>query len=66
VSLTCATVFPKLPTGFHTLGLSQLRPGDRYRCEGTVEAEVGANAEGRASVTVELIGRREVRAWPVA
>jgi hypothetical protein len=46
--------------------LSQLRPRARYRCEGTVEAEVGADAEGRASVTVELIGRREVRARPVA
>jgi len=59
-------LLPGREPGRHTLGLSQLRPRARYRCEGTVEAEVGANAEGRASVTVELIGRREVRVRPVA
>ena len=59
------TLLPGRDPGRHTLGLSQLQPGARYRCEGTVEREVGADAEGRASVTVELDGRRAVRVRPV-
>ena len=60
------TLLPGRDPGRHTLGLSQLRAGARYRCEGTVEPEVGADAEGRANVTVELTGRRAVRVHPVA
>ena len=60
------TLLPGRAPGSHVLGLSQLRPGRRYRCEGTVEPEVGADAAGRASVTVELAGRRAVRVHPVA
>ena len=60
------TLLPGRDPGRHVLGLSQLRPGRRYRCEGTVEPEVGADAEGRANVTVELAGRRAVRVHPVA
>ena len=60
------TLLPGRDPGRHVLGLSQLRPGRRYRCEGTVEPEVGADAAGRANVTVELAGRRAVRVHPVA
>jgi hypothetical protein len=60
------TLLPGRDPGRHTLGLSQLRPGTRYRCEGTVEPAVGADAEGRTTVTVELAGRRAVRVQPVA
>ena len=60
------SLLPGRGPGCHTLGMSQLRPGTRYRCEGTIEGEVGADAEGRTSVTVELAGRREVHVRPVA
>jgi hypothetical protein len=59
-------LLPGRGPGRHKLGLSQLRPGTRYRCEGAVEGEVGADAEGRTSVTVDLAGRLEVRVQPVA
>ena len=59
------TILPGRDPGRYTLGLSQLRPGKTYRCEGTLEPEVGADAEGRANVTVELDGRRAVRVQPV-
>lgn len=60
------TLFPGRTPGRHTIGLSQLRPGKRYRCDGTVQSEIEADADGRANVTVELVGRRAVRVRPAA
>jgi hypothetical protein len=60
------SLLPGRGPGRHTLGLSQLRPAKRYRCEGTVEGEVEADAGGRASVTIELAGRSEVHVRPLA
>ena len=47
------------------LGLSQLRPDGRYRCDGAEQSELVADATGRARVTVALDGRTELRVYPV-
>jgi len=56
---------PGAGKGRHEVGLSQLRPGRRYCCEGTTAAELIADAAGRASVGVDLDGRTEIRVRPV-
>jgi Linalool dehydratase/isomerase len=58
-------LYPGVERGRRGLGLAQLVPGRRYRCEGALEAEIIADAEGRARVHVELDGRRGLRAVPV-
>ena len=52
--------------GRHRIGLSQLRPEGRYRCDGAVEPGITVSADGRATLTVDLDGRRELRVAPVA
>jgi hypothetical protein len=59
-----AVVMPGAQPGRYALGLAQLRPGTRYRCEGTVESALLAEADGRATLAVDLDGRREIRLRP--
>jgi Linalool dehydratase/isomerase len=47
-----------------SLRIEGLRPSAPYGVVGGVEAEVVADAEGRADVTVDLDGRRELRIAP--
>jgi hypothetical protein len=61
-----AVVLPGGPPGRQTLGIGQLRPQTRYACTGTVERFAVADAEGGATVTVELDGRREIHVQPVS
>lgn len=56
---------PGVALGRRVLGLAQLVPGRRYRCEGALESEIVADADGCARVHVELDGRRALRAVPV-
>jgi Linalool dehydratase/isomerase len=60
-----AVLHPGAGKGRQVVGLSQLRAGCRYRCEGTVAAEVIADAAGRTRVAVDLDGRTEIRLRPV-
>ncbi len=60
-----AVLYPGNGKSRQMLGLSQLRPRCRYHCEGTVAAEVTADAAGRASVAVDLDRRTEIRLRPV-
>lgn len=48
-----------------TLGLSQLRPGQRYRIEGGLEAELRADEQGCARLGVALHGLQAVHVLPV-
>lgn len=50
----------------HTLGLAQLRPGTRYRCEGAGEARIDADANGNATLDIALQGRTALRIVPVS
>lgn len=47
------------------LGLDRLTAGRRYRVTGCDQGEVTADALGRASLTLPLDGRREVRVTPI-
>jgi hypothetical protein len=58
-------LYPGVEPARRELGLAQLVPGRRYRCEGALESEVIADAEGRARVHVQLDGRRALRSTPV-
>jgi hypothetical protein len=60
-----AVLYPGDHKGRQSLGLAQLRPGSRYRCEGSVAAEVIADAAGHARVMVDLDGRTELRLCPI-
>lgn len=60
-----AVLYPGDRQGRQSLGLSQLRPGSLYRCEGSVAAEVLADAAGTARVMVDLDGRTEFRLCPI-
>ena len=46
-------VYPGLERGRRELGLAQLVPGRRYRCQGSVETEVLADAQGRARLALD-------------
>lgn len=50
--------------GRHRLELSQLRPNQTYKARGAVEANVIADAQGRASIHVELDRWRDVLIAP--
>ncbi len=50
--------------GSYTLELGQLRPGGSYRCEGLRDSSVTADAQGRATVQVQLAGRQDFRVIP--
>ena len=58
-------LYPGLERGRRELGLAQLVPGRRYRCGGCVEAEVLADAQGRARIALDLEDRHELRVEPV-
>jgi hypothetical protein len=60
-----AVLYPGNHQGRQSLGLSQLRPGSRYRCEQSVAGEVIADATGHARVMVDLDGRTEFRMCPI-
>jgi hypothetical protein len=60
-----AVLMPGAKPGRYTIGLEQLRRTKRYRCEGTVEQTIIADADGRATLAVDLEGRREVHVRPV-
>lgn len=51
--------------GRERLGLAQLRPGTSYRIEGGVESRIEADAEGRATVHVDLDRYRAVSVFPL-
>jgi hypothetical protein len=57
--------YPGLKAGPQSLGLSQLHPDGRYRCDGAEQSELVADATGRARVTVALDGRTELRVYPL-
>ncbi|MDJ0853135.1 MAG: hypothetical protein QNK04_32605 [Myxococcota bacterium] len=59
-----AVLYPGADPGRRTLGLAQLRPGRRYRCEGAVSREVVADGVGRAHLQVDLEQRTELRVLP--
>lgn len=48
------TLAPGNGGGRHRLELSQLRPNQTYQARGAVEANIIADAQGRASVHVQL------------
>jgi len=48
------------------LGLGQLRPGARYRCDGTREGEGVADERGQLRLTLALSGRLEVKVSPLS
>ncbi|MGQ4618908.1 linalool dehydratase/isomerase domain-containing protein [Nocardia sp. R7R-8] len=50
--------------GRYALRLDRLVPGARYRLSGAVEAEIVADADGCATVTVDLSGRHKVAVRP--
>ncbi|TXH02542.1 MAG: hypothetical protein E6R07_15085 [Nevskiaceae bacterium] len=52
--------------GRYTLGLAQLRPGQRYRVTGGAEDAVQADGAGRAHLQVDLARRCRVQIAPVA
>ncbi len=56
---------PGLCGGRHRLGLSQLRPGARYRVSGGVESEIRADANGLADLHVDLERYCAVHVTPV-
>ena len=60
-----AVLYPGERKTRQRVGFAQLRPGARYRCEGSVAAEMIADAAGHASVTVDLDGRTEMRLCPL-
>jgi hypothetical protein len=51
--------------GSFALQLGQLRPNGRYRCEGLRETDLSADAQGRATVQVQLAGRQDFRVLPL-
>lgn len=59
-----ATLYPGRGASRQCLGLSGLRSGGSYRCEGTEERQIRASAEGTSSVHVLLTGRREIKVLP--
>jgi hypothetical protein len=59
-----AIVTPGARPGRYAFGLAQLQPGQRYRCRGTVEDTIAADADGRRKLTVDLDGRREISVRP--
>lgn len=61
-----AVLYPGRAPGRFALGLAQLVPGRRYRCEGCVDPEGVADAEGRLRPSVELEGRTPIRILPLA
>ncbi len=60
-----AVLHPGAGPGRHSVGLSQLRPGARYRCDGAVSDTIAADAVGRADLTIDLEHRSELRVRPV-
>jgi hypothetical protein len=58
-------VHPGVEPGRRELGLAQLVPGRRYRCEGAAAREIIADPAGCARVHVELDCRRALRVVPV-
>lgn len=50
--------------GREVLDIAQLKPNQRYRCEGAVKTSATADGEGKISLEVELDGRTEVRITP--
>ncbi len=60
-----AVLYPGAEAGRHTVGLSQLRPGGRYRSEGAASHEIVADAVGRADVAIDLADRSELRIRPI-
>ena len=61
-----AVVYPGSEKGRRRLGLAQLRPGRRYRCEGAVSGEVVADGVGRTTLDIDVEQRTELRVLPVA
>lgn len=59
-------LYPGAEAGRQQLGLSQLQPGKRYRCDGAVDRELIADGLGRAALAIDLEGRSELRLRPVA
>lgn len=59
-----AVFYPGAAPGRHSIPVSQLRPGRRYRIEVAEDAELVADANGRGSFHVLLAGRTEVRLAP--
>ncbi len=61
-----AVCYPGRSGGVVNLGIGQLRPGVRYRCEGTREGEGIADARGQLGLTLALEGRLEVKISPLS
>lgn len=58
--MLAATLYPGEGKGRFRLGLSGLRPGGHYVCDGTEESRILANGRGEAEVTVEIDARTEI------
>jgi hypothetical protein len=61
-----AVLYPGAAAGRFNIGFAGLRPDAAYRCDGSVETEISADDAGRARISVDLDGRRELRLAPVA
>ncbi len=61
-----AVLYPGAAAGRFDVGLAGLRPGCAYRSDGSIETEINADDGGRARISVDLDGRRDVRIAPVA
>ena len=59
-----AVFLPGTAPGRREIALSQLVPSRRYRVEGAVERQVEADQAGRASISIDLDRRLEVRLTP--
>lgn len=59
-----AVLYPGADGGRVELALGGLRPDAAYRCEGAMEKNATADAQGRLRIVVELDGRRELRVSP--
>ena len=57
-------LYPGKQNGVQNLGFERLRPGQRYAVEGMDGASVTADAQGRASLAVNLSGRTALRLTP--
>jgi len=57
---------PGAGAGRYTLGLAQLRPGQRYRLSGAVAETLVADVRGQASLQVDLQRLQDLRVVPLA